>query len=188
MTYNDRMQKVSAAVLALCAAVAAQDLPAKARSHGKETAHLTVTTSASQDAVAPGKRVSLQVDVVPKPKMHVYSPGQDGYIAITLTLAADPAFIAARAKYPAGEKLYMPVLKETQLVYSKPFRIVQEMTLASTHGMRQRALRLRSGQAVAEEASLTITGTLRYQACDDTICYLPVNVPLAWTMKLAALQ
>src|SRR6266567_3078640 len=119
----------------------------------KETKHLTVTTAASQETVAPGKRLSLTVDVVPKPKMHVYSPGQAGYIGITLTLDADPAFTAAKAKYPAGEKIYMPLLKETQLVYAKPFRIAQDVVVGP-------------GRGATALTVLTIRGTLRYQACD----------------------
>ena len=126
----------------------------------QETAHLSVTTSSS--SAQPGK-VSLFVDVAPKPTMHVYSPGQKGYIAITLTLDADPAFTAAKAKYPAGEKLFMKVLNETQLVYSKPFRITQDIRLV-------------------KPAPLTIKGTLRYQACDDKICYLPTTVAVQWAV------
>jgi DsbC/DsbD-like thiol-disulfide interchange protein len=153
--------------MALCAmaTLAAQDGSASK----KETKHLTVTTSASPETVAPGKRLSLAVDVAPKPKMHVYSPGQAGYIGITLTLDADPAVTAAKAKYPAGEKIYMPLLKETQLVYAKPFRIAQDVVVRSAPGA----------------APLTIKGTLRYQACDDTICYLPTNVPVEWRVKVA---
>ena len=60
----------------------------------------------------------------------------------------------------------MPALKETQRVYAKPFRITQEVTLG----------------ADAPE-TLTVKGTLRYQACDDTICYLPVTVPVSWTVS-----
>ena len=78
------MRILPATALALCAVatVVAQDPK-------KETKHLTVTTSASQETVAPGKRLSLAVDVAPKPKMHVYSPGQAGYIGITLTLEGE---------------------------------------------------------------------------------------------------
>jgi DsbC/DsbD-like thiol-disulfide interchange protein len=147
-----------------------------------------VTTSASDEAAAPGHKVSLLVDVSPKPKMHVYAPGQEGYLAITLTLDPDPSFTAGKATYPAGEKLVMKILNETQLVYAKPFRIVQDVTLALTRELRQRAaLRLSSGQA-ADGASLTIKGTLRYQACDDKICYLPANVPVEWRVKLTPLS
>ena len=129
-----------------------------------ETAHLSVTTSTS--AVARGGKATLFVDVTPKPKMHVYSPGQDGYIAITLTLDADQGVTAAKAKYPAGEKYLMPALNETMLVYAKPFRITQEVTLGAS--------------AVAPK---TIKGRLRYQACDDQICYLPKTLPVEWTVK-----
>lgn len=156
--------------------------------HPTDTAHLRLTTSASDQTVAVGHRVTLLVDVAPKPKVHVYAPGQEGYIAIALTLDADPAFTAGQARYPAGEKLFMKVLNETQLVYSRPFRIAQDVTLALTPEMRQRALRPGSGQAAADGASLRITGSLRYQACDDKICYLPLSVPVAWTVQLAPLK
>jgi len=158
------MFRWTVAALAVCAAVVSAQDPPK-QDPKTETKHLTVTTSASPEAVKPGKPVTLAADVAPKPNMHVYSPGQDGYIAITLTLDANPAFTAAKAKYPAGEKVYMPILKETQVVYSKPFRILQNVTLRPGSG------------------PLTVKGTLRYQACDDTICYLPTTIPLEWTLK-----
>jgi len=157
------MKRLLAAALTLCTVAAGVAQDAK-----KETKHLTVTTSASQESVAPGKRLSLVVDVAPKPKMHVYSPGQEGYIGITLTLDADSPVTASKAKYPAGEKIYMPLLKETQVVYAKPFRIAQDVVVRPVPGT----------------ASLTIKGTLRYQACDDTLCYLPANVPVSWTVKV----
>jgi DsbC/DsbD-like thiol-disulfide interchange protein len=153
------MKRLAAVALVVCAAgVSAQDLPSSVQ----DTKHLTL--KASTAAVA-GKRVTLAVDVTPKPKMHVYAPGQAGYIGVTLTLDANPAVSAAKPKYPAAEKIYLPALKETQLVYAKPFRIAQEVTLRST-----------------ASSSVTITGTLRYQACDDAICYVPTTVPVAWTV------
>ena len=159
------MSNLSAAALVLAAVVAIQDLPPKGGSHESraETKHLTLSTSSNAPAGA-GKRVSLLVDVTPKPTMHVYAPGQDSYIAISLTLEPNPAFTAGKAKYPAGEKILMPILKETQIVYAKPFRITQDVTLKGA------------------SAPLTIKGTVRYQACDDAICYLPTNVPVQWTI------
>jgi thiol:disulfide interchange protein DsbD len=135
-----------------------------------ETRHLTLKTSTSAEHVAPGKKISLLVDVAPKPTMHVYSPGQQGYIAISLTLDANPAITAAKAKYPPGEKFYMAALNETQLVYARPFQIAQDVTMKR--------------QAV--DAPVVVKGTIRYQACDDKICYLPVNVPVSWTVSVAA--
>jgi DsbC/DsbD-like thiol-disulfide interchange protein len=132
-----------------------------------ETPHLSMTPSVSAPAAAAGGTVTLQIDITPKPKMHVYAPGQDGYIPIQLTLTDAAAFTAAKAKYPAGEKYVMPALNETQLVYAKPFRITQAVTLTP-----------------AASGALTIKGTVRYQACDDTICYLPKTIPVEWTLTV----
>jgi hypothetical protein len=38
-----------------------------------------------------------------------------------------------------------------------------------------------------EQESVTLTGTLEYQACDDAICFNPVSLPLSWTVGLRAL-
>lgn len=38
-----------------------------------------------------------------------------------------------------------------------------------------------------DEESITINGTLDYQACDDAIYYNPVSLPLSWTVSLRPL-
>jgi DsbC/DsbD-like thiol-disulfide interchange protein len=173
LTYNTAvMPKLSvAAVLSAAVAFGPQaTLPRERVSHElpqHETAHLTIATSSDPAAVAPGQKVTLTVAVTPKPKIHVYAPGQEGYIPISLTLEPAPAVAAAKAKYPAGEKFLMPALNETQIVYAKPFRITQEVTLTS-----------------AAAGSVTIKGTVRYQACDEAICYLPKTVPVEWTIAV----
>lgn len=131
-----------------------------------ETAHLSIATSASAESVARGAKIILQLDVTPKPKMHVYAPGQEGYIAIQLTLAGE-TITPAKAKYPSGEKYVMPALNETQLVYAKPFRITDEVTLKPS-----------------ARGTVVINGTVRYQACDDAICYLPKTVPVEWRVNV----
>jgi DsbC/DsbD-like thiol-disulfide interchange protein len=147
--------------------VAAWLVQAATSANPQDTLHLQLKTSASPTNVAPGGKVTLQIDVTPKAKMHVYAPGQDGYIPIQLTVTPDPAVTIAKAKYPAGEKYVMPALNETQLVYAKPFRITDELTL----------VRNASG-------TITVKGSVRYQACDDTICYLPKTVPVEWTITV----
>jgi hypothetical protein len=78
--------------------------------------------------------------------------------------------------FPKPEKYFFAPLKETQLVYSKPFRIVQNVTLAAATALRE------AGHTPA--SAVTITGKLRYQACDDTICYFPKDLPVSWTVKI----
>ena len=139
------------------------------------TKHLTVATSAPADAVAPGARVSLVVEITPKPNIHVYAPGQKDFIPVSLTLAATDGVRAEAAQFPVAEKLDVKDLGETHLVYSRPFKIVQDVTIAS---------RTPVNRAGARGASLTVKGTLKYQACDTTICYAPVSVPVTWTIAL----
>ena len=137
----------------------------------QETAHLKIATSATPESAKPGGKVALAVDVTPKPGMHVYAPGQDGYIAITVKIVPQAAFsTTGKARYPDAEKIVIPALNESQLVYDKPFRITQDIALTQ---------RVRS-------TPLTIKGSVSYQACNDTICFLPKTVPVTWTINGAA--
>jgi DsbC/DsbD-like thiol-disulfide interchange protein len=138
----------------------------------QETAHLKIATTATPETAKPGAKIALAVDVTPKAGMHVYAPGQDGYIAITVKIDPQPAFsTTGKPKYPEPEKFVMPALNETQLVYNKPFRITQDITLAT-------APKLGSGP-------LMIKGSIRYQACNDTVCFLPTTIPVTWTINPA---
>jgi DsbC/DsbD-like thiol-disulfide interchange protein len=141
------------------------------------TKHLTVTASVSPATAAPGARVSLLLDVTPRPAMHVYAPEQKDYIPISLALEANAAVKAHPIQFPKPEKLFSKDLGETQLVYRKPFRIVQDVTVARGGPA--------AGRVGIAAPPLTIKGMLTYQACDDAICYAPVTVPVAWTLDLA---
>ena len=133
------------------------------------TKHLTITTSASPATVAAGGHVALNVDITPKPTMHVYAPGQKDYIAVSVTLEGNAALKPATIQFPAPEKREVKELGETQLVYSKPFRIVQAATLV---------------KRPAPTRPLTVKGAVKYQACDESICYAPITVPVTWTVTV----
>ena len=145
-----------------------------------ETPHVAVTPLAVAGSVAPGARVSLRLDVAPKPTMHVYSPEQKDYIPVSLTIENNAAFTAQPAVFPTPEKYFFKALGETQLVYSKPFQIVQDVTIRSTPALRDRAR--------TKGATLVVKGTLEYQACDESVCFRPASVPVEWTVPLAALK
>ena len=126
-------------------------------------------------ARVPGATITLYAHVTPQPKMHVYAPGQKDYISIELATDEAAEFKAARPDYPTPVDFYYAPLRETVKVYDKPFRIAQNVTLASTADLRRRAA---AGEA------LTITGTLDYQACDDAVCYRPDTLKLTWRVPL----
>ena len=107
----------------------------------------------------------IYLDITPKSRMHVYAPGQAGYIVVTLKLESDPSYSAAVAQFPKPETILFEPLNERQFVYSKPFRVTQPITLA-----RQQL----------RNVPLVVKGRLRYQACDDKVCFLPKTVPVEW--------
>lgn len=173
-SFEERYAERASAASILAQSSRPARLPAAA-----ETRHLTVAATASDARVAPGTRLSLILDITPKPKMHVYSPEQKDVIPISLTLDAGE-FRTHPAVFPRPEKYFFKPLDETQLVFSRPFRVVQDVTIALTPALRKRA--------AEPGATLTITGTLQYQACDDAICYLPEKVPVSWTVALKRLE
>ena len=137
---------------------------------------LSVVTSQSAVSASPGATVSLFLDVTPKPKMHVYAPEERGdYIRIELLLDRTPGVRARKAVYPKASNYFFAPLNETFKVYAKPFRIRQDVVLPHTAAFRRQA-----GAA----KSLSVTGTLRYQACDDEVCYRPQEIKVAWTVGL----
>ena len=45
-----------------------------------------------------------------------------------------------------------------------------------------------AGLAAAPDATRTLEGVIAYQACDDTICYTPVELPVTWTFRWRPLE
>lgn len=156
------------------------DAPAPARAaRTLEGRQLSVTLSQSDVAAAPGTKLSLYADVEPKPKMHVYAPEQTGgYIRIDLRLDENAAVSVAPAVFPTASDYYFAPLDETFKVFDAPFRITQDVTIALTPALRKRA---------AARETITLTGTLRYQACDDKVCYRPDQIPVTWSIDLQPL-
>lgn len=154
----------------------AQGLKPAERPQPLQGRQLAITASQSRVAAAPGQTVSLLVDVFPKPKMHVYAPEQTGgYIRIELALDDDAAVTEAKPIFPKASDYYFEPLKETFKVFDAPFRIRQDVTIAATPALRRRA---------AAKDTLTLNGTLRYQACDDQVCYRPDTIKVSWAIDL----
>jgi DsbC/DsbD-like thiol-disulfide interchange protein len=129
-----------------------------------------VTTSASKETVHAGARITLTLDVDLRPNVHVYAPGAENYVPVTWTLDESSAYKAAEVHMPAPHKLYLPVIDETVPVYEGHFRLTRDVTIGPENEL--------------QEDRLNIPGTLRYQACDDQMCYKPEKLPLQWTFAV----
>lgn len=139
--------------------------------------HLDVITYPSDSSVAPGNRFSLVLEVAPHSGLHVYAPGAEksGYRVIALTIQPNPLLRVLPTHYPASEMYFFKPLHERVPVFQKPFRLIQELVLDGTAA---------SQAALRGKHELTLTGSLRYQACDASVCYNPAVLPLSWKLSL----
>ena len=140
--------------------------------------YVKLRLGASDTVAAPGHRITLTLDVTPGPKIHVYAPGQSGYISIALKMNDSPDWKAGAPVFPRATPFVDPLGERVQ-VFDKPFRVHQSVTLTLTPSMRQRA--------TAREA-LVVPGSFEYQACDDKVCYRPETIPVQWTLSLTPIE
>src|SRR5206468_11473811 len=114
----------------------------------------------------PGEKLSLVLEITPNPGIHVYAPGAKDYLPVKLTVKPQPELKVGKLTYPKSEMVHFAALNETVPVYQKPFKLLQDVTVAKP---------LQSGS--------TVSGTLDFQACDDQVCFIPESIPVSWTIK-----
>ena len=135
------------------------------------TDRLELKYYATRDVLRAALRFTLVLDFNLKAKVHVYAPGAQHYIPVSLELDGSRYFHAEPVKYPKPQVLYLPTIKETVPVFEGKFRITQDLATWDR-------------DVIGTMSELKVKGRLRYQACDDKICYLPETIPLEWTFKI----
>jgi len=134
------------------------------------TDHMKINAFASQYTVRPGNRISIILDIELPDKMHIYAQGAEGYRSISFNIQENPALNIHDTEYPDAKVMYLEVIKEKVPIYENKVRISRDITLTP---------RYRRG-------NLIISGNLDYQACDEKICYLPVQIPLKFELDVQA--
>lgn len=135
---------------------------------------LNATVSASNYIVRPGQRVALVLDLQLKPGMHVYAPGVQGYIPIDWKMKEADVAAAHPTVFPKPEILYLKAIEERVPVFKDHVRLTRDVTLGADAKLKA---------AAGADGQFTVEGTLRYQACDDRMCYIPQELPLKWTFQ-----
>ena len=133
------------------------------------TPHIRMSAGVIAAEARSGAAIKLFVDVSPDPKVHVYAPGAKDYKPIALTVTPRPGVKTGKLVYPKSQDWYFEPLKEHVPVFSAPFRLEQPITLGAP---------LKSGDRV------TVAGVLTYQACDDVVCFNPVETPVSWSVTV----
>lgn len=135
---------------------------------------LTAMAGASDATVAPGERVTLLLDIDLNPDMHVYAPGVNGYIPIDWKMQDSQTAAVHPAIFPRSQKLYLKAIDETVPAYRGHFRLTRDITIPSENQLRP---------ALDASGHFMVSGSLRYQACDDRVCYIPQELHLTWTFE-----
>ena len=144
--------------------------------------HLKLTLGQSDAAVGLGNRVTLTADVQLPAGMHVYAPEVTGYKPIQLELEPTVAAEAGPATFPKPMSLYLPAIKETVPVFEGKFRISQDVNVNFPKGPNG------APALPTSEETISVAGQLKYQACDEKVCYPPTSVPVKWDLKLETLD
>ena len=105
--------------------------------------------------------------------MHVYAPGVEGYIPIEWTMKDSAVWASHPVVYPKPEILFLPAIEEKVPVYKDP----DPAGLAILPSVRMTAIK----PALDADGKVRGgSGTLRHQACDDRLCYIPQALAVKW--------
>jgi thioredoxin:protein disulfide reductase len=155
-------------ILVVLAGLAASTTSADAQLR-RPRAELTPVNAA--DGVHPGStiRVALQV-ALPDKSLHVQSdqPKDPSFIPTLLSVNPPAGLVVRGIAYPPASELVQEGLDDPLVVFDSQFVIGVELSV---------------GRDVAP-GELKVPATLRYQACDDKLCYPPVTAPLEWTLAV----
>lgn len=171
---DDRQRYTSAGIL-----VHQFGLVPPAENPPMEGKQVTLTATSSNTVVAPGQTIVLALDIELKPKMHVYAPGVESYIPIEWTMSESDLATTRKTVFPIPQTLHLEAINETVPAYSGHFRLTRDVNIAPAEKLQP---------ALNSAGEFVLQGKLRYQACDDRICYIPQEMPILWEFQYQALD
>jgi len=133
---------------------------------------MTVAVAAEADGVHPGDTLRIAVTGKLDSRWHVnaHEPLDKYIVPTTLTLDPPEGITVAATAYPEPREFTFAFSPDPVLVYENEFTIGVVLTIAQTVG----------------EGNYSLSGTLRYQACDDRQCMPPATVSVTVPVKVVA--
>jgi thioredoxin:protein disulfide reductase len=137
---------------------------------GAPQAEVTITNLLSVDKLAVNMpfRLAVVIDVGEHWHINANPANVEGLIPTTLTLPSPPAIVIDRIVYPKGASTKVTWADEAVALYTGHAIIFAEGHV----------------NADATPGPLKIEGSLRYQACNDSICLAPKNVPIVFETEV----
>ncbi len=131
--------------------------------------YVTVTTAASAASAAAGASITLWADVTPRPRVHVYGAGAIDFTPVSIVITPNVALAVGKPTFPKPDVATAQGSTGNVPAYARPFRIAQPITIKPN---------AKAGD------TLTVAGAVKYQACDDRLCYPATAVPVTWTIAV----
>jgi thiol:disulfide interchange protein len=124
-----------------------------------------------RDSVPAGTSARVALRVLLPEKLHANSnkPRDPSLIPTVLTLAPPPGVSVEEIVYPDASDLVQKGVDQPLSVFEREFFIGVSLKLAA--------------DAAGE---IAIPGRLRYQACDDAVCYMPATATVDWRLRVGA--
>lgn len=142
------------------------DVAAAGPQQRQETEALVAIAALDSDAFVRGARIGLRVAIQLASGVHLYGrPLAEGYIPVTLEVAAPETVTVEPVTYPEPRPLQLGWLGETLPVYEGALTLSTALVLDE------------------QREDLTITATLRFQACTDEECFIPQRLTFALPLR-----
>ena len=131
-------------------------------------ADVTPIAGASGAHAGADTRVALQVSLPEGLHVQSNAPRDPSLIATVLTIDAPAGVTVAEVVYPPAQDLKQAGADQPLAVFERAFAIGIRLSIAST----------------VAPGNLVIPAHLRYQACDENMCFAPTTADAEWTVKV----
>ena len=130
-----------------------------------------VTPIVESDAVHAGAALRAALMVSLPEGFHVQSnkPSDPSFIPTVLSVEPPAGVTVAEIVYPASTDLKQAGVDQPLAVFERAFTIGVRLAVARD----------------VPDGDITVPARLRYQACDDTTCYIPTTADVQWTFRRA---
>ncbi len=127
-----------------------------------------------RESVRPGDtlRIALRVPIPENLHVQAHTPRDPSLIGARLTVTAPAGIRVIELVYPPSTDYPLAGFDQPLAVYEKSLIVGVQLAVDKT----------------AARAPVTVTGDLRYQACDDKTCYYPRTLQTSWTFRVGAAQ
>lgn len=131
-----------------------------------------VSPVVATDGVAAGRELRTALQITLPEGLHTNSnkPRDESLIPIRLTVEKVPGVTVNEIVFPAPTDLVQKGAEKPLSVFEREFSVAVSM-------------KVDEGVAPGE---ITIPARLRYQACDESVCYIPQTVQTGWTVRVVA--